>query len=47
MISTNFYSKGCKNQLLGTKIHYAKSKIIFGVENEVLARKTVENQGSY
>ena len=44
MILTNFNHKVAKIQLLGTKIHYIKFQRIKGVENEVLARKTVENQ---
>ena len=39
--------KVAKIQLLGTKIPYTKSKRIFDVENEVLVRKTVENQRFY
>ena len=39
--------KVAKIRLLGTEIHDTKSKRIFGVENEVLARKTVENQRFY
>ena len=36
--------KFAKIQLLGTIIVYIKYKRIQGVENEVLAQKTVENQ---
>ena len=39
--------KVAKIQLLGLKIVYIKYKRIQGVENEVLARKTVENQRFY
>ena len=39
--------KVAKIQLLGTKIPYTKSWRIWGVENEVLARKTEENQRFY
>ena len=36
--------KVAKVQLLGTKIYYTKFQRLQGIENEVLARKTVENQ---
>ena len=36
-----------KIQLLMTNIHYTKFSRILGVENEVLAWKTVENQTFY
>ena len=39
--------KVAKIQLLGRKIQYIKFYRIQGVENEVLARKTVENQRFY
>ena len=39
--------KVAKIQLLGTKIHYTKFQRIKGVENEVLAQKTTENQRFY
>ena len=39
--------KVAKIQLLGTIIIYIKYKRIQGVENEVLAPKTVENQRFY
>ena len=39
--------KVAKIQLLGTKIHYTEYYRIYGVENEVLALKTVENQTFY
>ena len=33
--------------MLGTKIHYTRFSQIQGVENEVLTKKTVENQKFY
>ena len=39
--------KVAKIQLLGIKIHYTKFWRIYGVENEVLAQKMVENQRFY
>ena len=39
--------KVTKIQLLGTKILYTKFKRIQGVEKEVLAQKTVDNQRFY
>ena len=39
--------KVAKIQLLVTKIHHTKFYRLYGVENEVLAQKTVENQRSY
>ena len=39
--------KVAKIQLLGAKIHYTKFLRTLGVENEVLAQKTVENQRFY
>ena len=36
-----------KIQLSETKIHYTEFYRIYGVENEVLALKTVENQRFY
>ena len=46
MISTNFYSQGCRNPIIRDKnsLYYILAK---GVENEVLARKPVENQRFY